>query len=166
MSKNKTSLKNIGRDYCIENLEDKLFDRAEDKSKYRHRHRKAKDGLYEENMGKHDSSIRAIKDDACLIGINNLFYHAHTDEDFFCGHIKKGSVDVYLEIPGEKIAVEYKCNDTINNRSYAKIQLRRAERFLKVNQGIRLTKLLYTHGSDFKTDELTDNGWKPFNYTL
>jgi hypothetical protein len=57
--------------------------------------------------------------------------------------------------------IEYKCNNCENNKRKAKKQLKKARKYAPLIYRNANEKLLYIY-EDFKVEELTENGWRPF----
>lgn len=101
----------------------------------------------------HDEMVEKIYNNPSLIGINDTFYNAETEVDFFNKTDSEGAVDLLIETKNNIYAVEYKNRHCKNNRKHAKIQLKKAKYHIKKNFGTDITKFLYVSG-DFNTEIL------------
>jgi len=158
MGRDSKWIKNIGIDFSID-LIDKYFSRKKVKPTVReeyqkHRYSKTKKDLkYDRDNLNHNNAIEKIYNNPSLVGINDTFYNAEIEVEFFDKNIQKGAVDLLIETKSNVYAIEYKNRHTDNNRRHAKNQLKKAKYFVKKNFGTNITKLLYV-SEDFETEIL------------
>jgi len=151
-------IKNIGRNFSIKSIQKYFYNiKASPTIKQKYEKiryfNKKKILKYDKNNQIHDIAINKIYNTPSIIGINDVFYNAEMEVDFFDKNIQKGSVDLLIETKNHIYAIEYKSRHTDNNRRHAKLQLKKAKHFIKKNFGTDITKLLYIYG-DFETEVL------------
>lgn len=168
MKRNKIKIKNIGKNYNSLDLEEYLLKNLPTKNSKKNFQQKAKTQFHQKNKSLHDSAIKKIYENPGLIGINDEFYSARKEIDFFEFRVKRGAVDLFIETPNQKYIIEYKCNNSTDCENKAKTQLRKAKRLLRdeanTKIGLENTTLLYVYGN-FSAEKLTSKGLVPFNYT-
>lgn len=152
MGKNNKWLKNIGGNFSIESIQ-KYFSNIkvgpitkEEHEKHRYSRTK-KDLKYDKDSLAHNNIVDRIYYNPSLIGINDTFYNAETEVDFFEKGVHRGSVDILIETKTNIYAIEYKNRNSNHSRRHSKIQLKKAKHFIKKNFGTNITKLLYVSGN-------------------
>ncbi|MBT4376587.1 hypothetical protein HOD29_04400 [archaeon] len=157
---NKATIKNIPRNYSIEDLEQQLFPPSKKAKSQKYEYKSCVQS-HKQKIKKHNSSLEKIAEAPELIGIPDQFYHPEIEVGFYDKHEQKGSADLVIETKDFKYVIEYKSNDSKGNKQTAKKQLMSARKFLKENYGMKIDKMLYVWGK-FKVLELTNNGWNLF----
>lgn len=148
MGRDSKWIKNLGRNFSIDSI-NKYFSNTKVKPMTReeyekHRYSKTKKNLkYDRDNITHNNAVEKIYNNPSLIGINDTFYNAETEVDFFDKEIHKGAVDVFIETKNDIYAIEYKNKNKNHSRKHAKIQLKKAKYYIKKNFGTDITKLLY-----------------------
>ena len=99
MGRNSEKIKNIGRFYSVDKIKDhfsKLKYKPTTREEYeRQRYFESQRDI--NNNSKHDSAINRIYENPSLIGIDDEFFGAEVEVEFFKRDLKKGAVDVLIE---------------------------------------------------------------------
>ncbi|NCN86810.1 hypothetical protein GW932_03175 [archaeon] len=163
MRQNKICIRNLGNDYSVETIEKDLL--GKDYKKRENKKNTDQFDLLSKRPGSHSKGLLKIINNPEIIGINDHFYHASPEVDFFEKNTQAGSVDVFIETRTNQYIIEYKCNDHKKNREKVSDQLPKGEKYLKIARKLNPNKpciLLYVFGKKPITYEFTENGFNHY----